>query len=315
MEIRRSMKIKTQQEKKQSFFSKFFEAFKFELKEDKRKTSLSFKKDSKEKNSGIPNKAIVLSLFIGGYVLAIGSVLLSNILLLIVGILFHIITWFVTIALYKPIKNERNDFFERLYSLKRDNMGLTGDKPKDNAIDYKKEFEILEWGTNHVTPKRIRIYIPTRFDSIGSESFLEKFNLFFAAGSTWAPDRSDPNDAGWNFPAGHVTLMRMKPLPKTAAWSEKYLLNDNIAWSFFPIALGSQNGVKLVDDDGNEEFVLGFDVAGAQSKLAKKKGLQIGNELVAAPMVLIAGGTGGGKSLSLDTIVPTVKTDEENQKK
>ena len=98
-------------------------------------------------------------------------------------------------------------------------------------------------------------------------------------------------------------------------WDEHYIINENIAWSFFPLGLGVEGGVLLENPEtGEMEHVLGLDLNGNQVKLAKKKGLTIGNELVRSPQTLVGGQTGGGKALSLDTEILILQDGNENTK-
>lgn len=292
--IRRSSRQRTQvrnEEIKESYLRKAKPALKFVLKLDQRQT---FK---------IKNKFIIIGLYLLGIALSVISAVINIPLLL----LFAIILPFVCVAsariMFSPIKKGRESVLDKIYSLKRDRMGLVNKGRDAGSMDS--EFEVLEWDKDYISPLRIKLFLPTSFDPIGEEAFMAQFNVPLSKGSAkWAADRTDPEDAGWNYNAGHVTIMRMPPLPSRAAWNEHYLLNDKIAWSFFPIALGVENGVKLHNDEtGDDEFVLGFDVSGAQTKI---KGVQVGAEVAQAPMVLIAGGTGGGKSLSVGTLIPTV---------
>lgn len=294
-EFQRKMRVRPQPgPKPQSLMSKVSQSLGFIMKSDKRSTI------------GIPNKILIMLIYFLGLIGATTFGIMDNLLLFGVFLIVPFVTGGLAIALFRPIKLKRDALYSRLYSLKRDRMGLI-DKMKDGQENYSSEFEILEWEDDYVSPSKMKIYLPTRFDSLAETSFIEQLNLHFGGGSKWAPDRSNPEDAGWNYTAGHVTLMHMPPLPTKAMWDEHYLLNDKIAWSFFPLALGVENGVKLYNPEtGQDEYVLGYDVAGAQSKM---KDVQVGAEVVQAPMVLIAGGTGGGKSLSSATRVPTVIED------
>lgn len=285
---------------KQSYLSKAREALSFIFKMDTRKSY------------NIPNKAIVGNVYLVGFILSIVSAFSGTVVLLFVSLLFPFITVGIARIIFSPIKKEREIVLDKIHSLKRDRMGL---KEKGKGADFSltpknSEFEVLAWDTDFVSPTKLRLFLPTNFDPISEGAFLEQFNVYLSKGSAkWAPDRTDPKDRGWNYGAGHVTLMRMPPLPLRAPWNERYLLNDNIAWSYFPLALGVENGVKITNEEtGQDEYVLGFDVAGDQRK---KKGVQVGEEVVMAPQVLIAGSTGGGKSLSVDTIVPTVVDKDE----
>lgn len=298
-EIRRRMRIRDNGEpKKKSLISKVNEALKFTLLKDKRTTV------------GIPNKLIVIIIYLIGLGGVVAGVMAENMTLSLSMFIFPFLTWIAATFLYRPIKNKREVLYERLHSLKAGRMGLVDKVRKDGFVDYNKEFQIIEWEDNYITPKKIMITIPTKFDELSIPNFMEQFNLHFGAGTKFAPDRSTENP-GWNFTEGQVILVRTPPLPKRAEWDEEYLFNDDIAWSFFPMALGSENGVKITDNEGKEKFVLGFDLAGEQAKMAKKKGVQIGEEVVLAPQVLIAGGTGGGKALSSDTPIITVKVEDE----
>lgn len=298
-EFRRKMRIKAPVvQAKPSFMKQSKEAILFLLKIDKRKTF------------NLDNKIIIMLIYSIGIVFTVFIILTGSILFYILAFLMPFITGAVAIQLYKPIYQARIKFYEKLLSYKSGKMKLVQKQNKDQATNYDEEFKIVEWEDNNIFPKKLIIYLPTSFSPLQTEGFLEEFQPLFGKGSNWVPDRSDPADPGWNFDEGRVTLVHTPPLPTKAMWSEHYLLNDSIAWSFFPLGLGSENGVKLKNENGEEEFVIGFDLAGEQSKLGKKKGIQVGEEVIMAPQVLIAGGTGGGKALSSDTIIPTVKADE-----
>ena len=283
-------------EPKETYFMKAKPALSFLLKLDNRKTI------------GIKNKVLIILIYVAGLLISAIAGFTGILPLLIVSIAFPFIAVSVARILYSPIRKSRETVLDKIYSLKRDRMGL-----KEKGVGLQSispsnsEFEVLDWDEDFVSPTRIRLFIPTNFDPMGESAFLEQFNVYLSKGSAkWAPDRTDPDDMGWNYNAGHVTIRRMPPLPKKAIWSEKYLLNDSMAWSFFPLALGVENGVKLYNEEtGKDDYVLGFDVSGDERKI---KDVQVGAEVVQAPQILIAGGTGGGKSLSVDTIIPTVVT-------
>lgn len=190
----------------------------------------------------------------------------------------------------------RENFYKRLLSVKKIRMGLVGEEP---------EFVITEWEDDLVVPKKIELQVPATFDETFADLFLKQFNTAFGFNCAWIPDNIDDNSPGWDFTSGICRLRKTKPMPQSAAWCEHYLLNKNIAWSFFPIALGVENGVSLpTNEEGIYDNVLGFDVAGQQAKLCKKNNIECGEEILAAPMILVAGPTGSGKSISLDTEIP-----------
>lgn len=296
-EFKRKMRIRTQvEEKKKSLLTKVGEACSFLLKSDKRKTI------------GVPNKFMFLGIYLLGAIGVVISGISEAMGIVVILMLVPYIAWIFAVFTFRPIRKKRDELFERIYTLKRDRMGLIERGNKDGSYNYDKEFTVMSWDDTYMFPKKIMLRIPTKFDELQIEAFMTQFNLYFGAGSKWAPDRSDPTDPGWNFTEGRVTLVHTPPLPSRADWSEEFLLHDEIAWSYFPMALGSENGVKITTSDGKEKYVLGFDLGGEQPKLAKKTGGQIGEEVVLAPQVLIAGGTGGGKALKSETLVHRIVT-------
>jgi hypothetical protein len=171
--------------------------------------------------------------------------------------------------------------------------------------EYSEEFQILKWADDNVSPLKIRLMLPTRFDPLNENALLEKVsNLFGIDGARWVADMSDEDVPGFDYNLGLATIAMTAPLPNRADWNERYLTHSAVHWGFFPMALGSENGLQLENEDGKIEHVLGYDPIGQASKFAEKQGVQVGPEIVAAPHALIAGGTGGGKALDLDTIIP-----------
>ena len=206
---------------------------------------------------------------------------------------------------------EQENVKQRLYDTKKDIMGLMNSRNSDGP-DFDSEFKILEWAPDNKTFNKVLLYIPTSFDDLRTESVIEKFNQNFGGGTAWVAD-TNSDTHGWDFVGGRVTLKRTPALPQLAAWDEHYVLDSNVAWSFFPLAIGVENGVEMINPDtGKKENILGFDLQGLEGKLGKKKGFAVGPEIVAAPQVLIAGGTGGGKSLSEDTLVTKVIEDNKD---
>ena len=70
--------------------------------------------------------------------------------------------------------------------------------------------------------------------------------------------------------------------------------------------------VETNPETGEIENVLGFDLSGEQGKVAKKAGYKMSPKITTSPMVFIGGGTGGGKSLTTDTIVSVFGKSSEN---
>lgn len=200
---------------------------------------------------------------------------------------------------------ERNKVLERMLSLKHSKMGLVSDS-KSNPI-LQEEIQVIEWHDDLVTPRKLYLYMPTTFDSLQVNGFLESFNLIFNSHGQWIANMEDETHRGFDFNAGVASLRVSPPLPQRADWHERYLLNEKVHWSFFPLAIGSENGIPIENEEtGKIEHVLGFAVNSGQNKLSAKQGVIIGSEIVAAPQVLIAGGTGGGKALASDTEVIVV---------
>lgn len=211
----------------------------------------------------------------------------------------YLIAIFVTIVgMIKSgeVLKKRDEIYQKMLEIGRSTLNLPADSDSREVIN------VMKWHDT-VKPEIVRFNVPATFNADGSERFLQQFNQTFGNESTFVPmiDK-DKKIFGWEFDKGYVTIKENPPLPKRAEWSEKYVLDDRIAWSFFPLALGIENGVELIDPEtGEKENVLGFDVSGLQVDLAKEKGLKIGEEITTSPMALIAGATGGGKALSVNT--------------
>lgn len=256
----------------------------------------------------IPYRIVFIGIYIlGGIVAILGGFLGKFIFLLLAwgisagGMAYSYIT-------ADPIVTERDKVIERMVSLKQSKMGLMSDNK--TSPDPNQELRVIEWNDNLIAPKRLHLYMPTTFDNLQITGFLESFNLIFGSNGRWIENLNDEEYQGFDFNAGVASLRTSAPLPQRADWHERYLLNERIHWSFFPLAIGSENGVPVINEEtGKQEHILGFAVNSGQNKLASKQGFKIGAEIVAAPQILIAGGTGGGKSLSVDTLVVTVTDD------
>lgn len=296
------MRIKGQLPPSESISYKNKEAIRFVMKEDLGKTVF------------IKNKIIFFSFYAIGFILIAIAMFTENYKIIPISFFLPFVAIAFSRVIYLPIKKKRKWTMDKIYSFKQDRMGLVEKVNKNELVDYSKEFEILEWHEDNISPKKIVMSIPTKFDSVGSNNFMEYFNESFGKVATWVPDKSDPENPGWNFPEFKVTLTQTEPLPDSAMWSAHYVLNEDVSWSFFPLGIGSENGVRMMKEDGSGyEHVIGFDVNGGQTKLAKERGLAIGNEIVTAPMVLLAGGTGSGKALSVDTKIIRYKDDDSKE--
>jgi hypothetical protein len=215
------------------------------------------------------------------------------------------VTFFIAIGmgirLADPVIVARKNVLSRMYAIAKQKLG--------QSVEYEENpgaiIRVLEWA-DYVKPKKVEFDVPDSFGAEGEEGFLRQYNQIFGTETAWVPSDDPENQKpGWDYDAGMVTLHAVPPLPQMAKWSERYVLDPNIAWSFFPVALGVENGVELPNPESGElEYVLGFDVSGEQMK---QKGVKTSPRITVSPMVFIGGGTGGGKSLSVDTPVKVIK--------
>lgn len=247
----------------------------------------------------------VLTYFIGAGVALFGG-LKDNWVFLLVAVFIAYFAMALSYLSANAIVSERDQVLKRMLELKGSRMRLVN-KDKDAIVTPESEFRVLKWGEDLVNPVKMHLYMPTNFDILEVDSFLESFNLIFGGNGQWISDDTDKEYGGFDFNAG-VAAIRVSPkLPQLAMWHERYLNPEYIHWSYFPLALGSENGVPIYnEEDDTTERVLGFAVNSGQEKLAKQKGFKIGREITAAPQILIAGGTGGGKALDSKTVVEVI---------
>lgn len=188
----------------------------------------------------------------------------------------------------------------RMFSVARTKLGQSAEyESNPQAV-----IRILEW-RDFIKPQKVEIDIPDSFGEEGTEGFLKQFNQLFGRETAWVPvDNQETGDSGWDFDKGVLTMGAVPPLPRSAPWDEHYVLADGVAWSFFPIGLGVENGLELVNPKtGETENVLGFDLSGEQAKVAKKFGIKMSQSITTSPMALIAGSTGGGKAFANEMLI------------
>lgn len=256
------------------------------------------------RNKPIPFRTIFLAIYLIGLLIAGFAGFQISGKMLGVAILVAYIAMFFSVISANKIVTERDLVLKRMLELKGSKMRFVN-REKGAIVSMGEEFKVLKWGEDLINPVKMEIYMPTDFDLLTVDSFLESFNLIFGANGQWV---SDDTAGGFDFNAGIATIRVSPKLPQMAMWHERYLDPKFIHWSYFPLALGSENGVPLVNEETGEiERVIGFAVGGGQSNLSKKNGVVIGPEITAAPQILIAGGTGGGKSLCSETEVNVVE--------
>lgn len=200
----------------------------------------------------------------------------------------------------KDILQKREKMYKRMFEIAQSKLGMSSEYSENPQAVIR----VLEWA-DPLKPNKVQFDVPTTFGQDGEEGFLRQFNQVFGNETSWVPfDDMENGTPGWNYEEGTATFRAVPPLPTMAPWDEHYVLGEGVAWSFFPIALGVENGVSLPNPEtGEVENVLGFDLSGEQPKIGKKAGLAVGPEITTSPMAFIGGGTGGGKSLSVDTFV------------
>lgn len=241
------------------------------------------------------------ALYLAGAIIALlGFVLPSEMLVNIITLsatLFYISAIF-GINSSKKLLTQRENMMNQMLEIASARMQV------DKSQGPYKVIKIAEWRTPE-NPGKITIEIPTTFDMSGEKGFETLFNQKFGRVTAWVPDTNySEGIAGWDYEKGILTLRSVPPLPKKAPWDAKYVLHPAIAWSFFPLALGVENGVKIDFGDGSPpEHILGIDFSGEQPDVGAKNGAEVAPSVVRAPMALVAGGTGGGKSFSLSTPV------------
>lgn len=241
---------------------------------------------------GVGLGLVVLGSFIGMWQLMVG------------GFLFFFVATTFGIKSANEIIVTRQSVYARMFSIARLKLGQSAEyEDSPQAV-----ISVLEW-TDYVKPAKVEFQVPDSFGAEGEEGFLRQYNQIFGTETTWVPsDDPETGAPGWNYSEGKLTIHAVPPLPQMAPWDEHYVLDDGVAWSFFPIALGVENGVELPNPKtGETENVLGFDLSGEQAKVGKKHDIKVSPTITTSPMVFVGGGTGGGKSLSVDTLVEVIR--------
>lgn len=274
---------------------------------DKRTISLGKKKDGRTKPGaepagGLQNRVAFLLIWALGLILvAIGAFTQQWLYLVLPGFLIFFFAMGFAIGASKDILEARKKMYQRMFNLAQSKLGI----PAKYADTPQAVVQVLEWA-DPLKPTKVCFHnIPESFAMEGEEGFLKQFNQVFGQENAWVPfENQETGDTGWNYDAGTVTLFSVPPLPTMAKWDSRYVLDPNVAWSYFPIALSVNNGLSLTNPDtGEVENVLGFDLSGEQVKLSAKTGTPLGPEVTTSPMVFVGGGTGGGKSWDSDELI------------
>lgn len=198
----------------------------------------------------------------------------------------------VTLDWHQFFNQPQMEFVKNFLEFKKKMMGLAN--PNSSLHTYYYEVDELEWDEED-KPIRMTISIPIGYNSLEQNTFLDKLTIEFGRGRPW---EIDEENGGWNNEIKKAKLYLQKALPEIAMFDERYLLNDMVQWSFFPIGISSRGGVPYTDPEtGAEIRIAGCDLNGQQGKFMRKKGLYVGSDLMPAPHILGAGVTGGGKSV------------------
>lgn len=273
----------------------------------KDKSTVGLKKKDGSAVFNMSNQKMFWLLYFGGLILTVGLSFVNPLYAIAALFLFFAAMIFGAKA-PKKLLAERKRLMVRMFEIAKLRLGQSAEYADNPGAVIR----ILEW-SDPITPTRVEFDVPTTFAAEGEEGFLKQFNQIFGTETSWVAlyerneENPDKSINGWDYDKGIVTIRAVPPLPTMAKWEAHYVVNENIAWSYFPIALGVENGVLLTNPEtGEDENVLGFDLSGLQVDLAKEKGLKIGGEITTSPMAFVGGGTGGGKSLSVDTPVSVV---------
>lgn len=260
---------------------------------DTRAFTIKKPKGGEPPKSPITNRMFYLALWIIGLLIVVISSFIGSYVATAIGFFIFYLNVIIAYIRSSKIIKIRDKKIAKMVEIANSKLGQPSKEPSEVV-------NVLEW-RDHIKPDKVEFYIPTSFSNSGEEGFLRHFNQFFGSQTAWVADDTD-EEPGWDYDEGRVKLRSVPPLPKLAPWDEHYILNEAIAWSFFPIALGVENGVELKNPkNGEVEHVLGFDVSGEQAKVGKKAGVAVSGRITKSPMVFVGGGTGGGKALSVDT--------------
>lgn len=255
---------------------------------DKRDFVLKKKKGSVQNTpptTKLQNRTIFFLLWLVGLLAVVIGAYLMNFYVLGAGYFTFFIAMIFAITVTKDVIEMRKKMYRKMFEIGQSKLGLSAEFAENPQAVIK----VLEWNpNNNLKPQKIKYDIPTTFSEEGSEGFLRLFNQVFGTETTWVPfNDKETGTPGWNFEEGEATFYAVPPLPAMAKWDEHYIVNDAVAWSFFPIGLGVENGLELPNPaTGEVENVIGFDVSGEQIKVAKQHGLKVGNEITTSPMCL-----------------------------
>ena len=199
------------------------------------------------------------------------------------------------------LDQQQQDFVNAFLEFKRKTMGLAN--PKSSLYTYYYEIDNIEWDEEN-KPTDFEIYLPVGYDNLQFNTFLDKLSRQFGRGRPFEVNNEIAGRIGYDSENRIAIITLQQPLPDIAMFDERYVLNDTVQWSYFPLGIGSRGGIPFTDPNTGEEIRLcGFDVNGAQQKFLKKKGIFVGGDLMPSPHAIMAGVTGGGKSVCQRSVI------------
>lgn len=207
----------------------------------------------------------------------------------------------ITMEWKEFLDQQQQDFVSAFLEFKKKTMGLAN--PRSSLYTYYYEIDNIQWDEEN-KPTDFEIYLPVGYDSLQYNTFLDKLSQQFGRSRPFETNNEIAGRVGYDSENRIAIITLQQPLPDIAMFDERYVLNDDIQWSYFPLGIGSRGGIPFKDPNTGEEIRLcGFDVNGAQQKYLKKKGIFVGGDLMPSPHAIMAGVTGGGKSVSQRDVI------------
>lgn len=207
----------------------------------------------------------------------------------------------VTLTWKEFLGDTERQWVDSFLQFKKQAMGLVNNQT--TLFTYQTEFDVVTWGPDR-QPEKIRLFLPVGYDQLQMSQFLEGMSNGFGRGRPWELDNADPDFPGLDMDKRIATIALQAPLPGKAIWTDYWLNNDIVQWSFFPLGLGSKGGLPIPDPETGEEVrLIGFDVNGAQQKFCAKQDIYTGPDIMPSPHAILCGVTGGGKSVMQRNVI------------
>ena len=187
----------------------------------------------------------------------------------------------VTLTWKEFLGDTERQWVDSFLQFKKQAMGLVNNQT--TLFTYQTEFDVVTWGPDR-QPEKIRLFLPVGYDQLQMSQFLEGMSNGFGRGRPWELDNADPDFPGLDMDKRIATIALQAPLPGKAIWTDYWLNNDIVQWSFFPLGLGSKGGLPIPDPETGEEVrLVGFDVNGAQQKYCAKQNIYTGPDIMPSP--------------------------------